>query len=87
MIEKLTISEDVIRLIPHFNFTETPQISDLSDEQAPRWGLDYNSIYGGSFLAFTMRLFQKPLKMLTDQDIPKMSNSACLMPIHLSLST
>ena len=50
MIDKLTFSEDVIRLIPHFNFTETPLLPAIRDVEIPRWGLDYNSIYGGSFL-------------------------------------
>lgn len=50
MIEKLTISEDIIKLIPHFNFTDTPSLDDISDKQYPRWGIDCNSIYGGTFL-------------------------------------
>lgn len=72
MIEKLTISEDVIRLIPHFNFTEAPQISDLSDEQTPRWGLDYNSIYGGSFLLEDLAL----ILGVYDKVIPETAENA-----------
>lgn len=50
MIDRLTLSEDVIKLIPHFNFTETPSISLMKETMFPKWGIDYNSIYGGSFL-------------------------------------
>ena len=50
MIERLTLTEDVIKLIPHLNFTETPTADEIADKRYPRWGIDYNSIYGGSFL-------------------------------------
>lgn len=50
MVEKLTISEDVIKLIPHFNFTENPSMDEISGTEFPRWGIDYNSIFGGTFL-------------------------------------
>ena len=50
MIERLTLSEDVVKLIPHFNFTDAPSLEETENVLYPRFGIDYNSIYGGSFL-------------------------------------
>ena len=50
MIERLTLTDDVLKLIPWFNFTEDLTEEEISNKEYPRFGIDYNSIYGGSFL-------------------------------------
>ncbi len=48
-IIKITLTEDHLKLISHFNFGEVP---DLTNEEnlMPTFGLDMNNLFGGSFV-------------------------------------
>lgn len=45
---KITLTDDMLSLISNIRFQEFPTIKDT--DMNPRWGIDLNSIYGGSFL-------------------------------------
>lgn len=46
---RLTLTEDHLKLISHFNFGEVPDITN-EDIERPTFGLDMNSLFGGSFV-------------------------------------
>lgn len=45
---KITLTEDHLKLISNIRFTELPIIDET--QKNINWGIDMNSIYGGSFL-------------------------------------
>lgn len=45
---KITLTEDHLKLISNIRFTELPIIDET--QKNINWGIDMNSLYGGSFL-------------------------------------
>lgn len=45
----VTLTEDMLKLISHINFTKIPDLTDETQEKMT-WGLDFNSLYGGSYV-------------------------------------
>jgi hypothetical protein len=45
---KLTLTKDMLALIANIRFTKLPNMN--SEKEYLNWGIDFNSIYGGSFL-------------------------------------
>ena len=49
-ILKVTLTEDMLKLISWINFTEFPTNEDFETKQNVRVGIDFSSLYGGSFI-------------------------------------
>lgn len=47
--KKITLTDEHILLISHFTFGELPNLED-EDNEYPTYGLDLNSLYGGSYV-------------------------------------
>lgn len=45
---KVTLTKDHLSLISNIRFTEKPEYKESVEKQ--EWGIDFNSLYGGSFL-------------------------------------
>ena len=46
----ITLTEDMLKLISCINFTEFPTEEDFENKQKVRVGIDFGSLYGGSFI-------------------------------------
>lgn len=49
-ILKVTLTEDMLRLVSCIHFTEFPKNEDFETKQKINVGIDFNSLYGGSFV-------------------------------------
>lgn len=45
----VTLTEDMLKLISHINFTKIPDLTDETQERMT-WGIDFYSLYGGSYV-------------------------------------
>lgn len=45
---KLTLTKDMLALISNIRFTKVPNLN--TEKKYLSWGIDFNSIYGGSYL-------------------------------------
>lgn len=50
-IIKVTLTEDMLKLISNIHFTRVPQMpTEKDNRQILTWGLDFASLYGGSYV-------------------------------------
>lgn len=49
-ILRVSLTDDMLKLISRICFTQFPSQSDWGEKQSVNWGLDFNSLYGGSYL-------------------------------------
>lgn len=48
MINKITLTDDMLKLISNIHYGEVPSLEDNDTRKNITYGIDFNSIYGGS---------------------------------------
>ncbi|MBP5722890.1 MAG: hypothetical protein J6X18_04880 [Bacteroidales bacterium] len=46
----VTLTDDMLRLVSRINFEQFPPVESWEGSQKLTWGIDINSLYGGSFM-------------------------------------
>ena len=49
-ILRVSLTDDTLKLVSRINFTKFPATEDWEAKQTLTWGIDINSLYGGSFV-------------------------------------